>query len=379
MIKKNNFLVVFLFLLCSCTYEEFNPDEWAVDPVLELSEHGVVFNADSNECIILVTTNYNSFSVSCEEAWCEIIPNIADSTICVHVTPNVTANQRKATIVVTVERGNKRLSKSIYVVQIGGYWDVVGQFSIYWSSDVTDSQKEVIRDMLTNMVYVNGGTFVMGCQGYNPSETNYYPYLGTGDNRHKVTMSDYYINKFEVTQKQWNTIMGSNNSTFRGERLPVENITWNEAMEFVYTLSRLTNIKISLPTEAQWEYAAIGGVYAMGYIYPGSNNKNEVLIYRGDGSLSDPAFTTYDVGMLMPNELGLYNMAGNVSEMCLDWYGDYVLSEQTDPLGPATGSYHVMRGGDITDTPELYCTVYSRFPFITTNGNYIGIRLCVNI
>lgn len=375
--KRLILLLTLCITLYGCTYEEFDPQEWALPPILELSESGVVFNADSNECVICVTTNYNSFSVSCDSSWCKIVPNIKDSSIYIHVEPNYSANQRKSTITVSVERGNQKLSKPIYVVQMGGYWDVVGQFSIYWSSDVTDTQKEVICDMLTNMVYVNGGTFVMGCQGSDPSETNYYSYLWEDDKRHSVTLSDFYINKFEVTQKQWNTIMGSNNSIFKGENLPIEHIKWEEAVNFIYTLSRLTNIDFSLPTEAQWEYAACGGQYSMGYLYPGSNNKNDVLVYKGNGSLSDPSFTTYPVGSLSPNELGLYNMAGNVSEMCLDWYGEYELYDQTDPIGPASGNYHVTRGGDITDYPDLFCTVYSRFPLITINNSYIGIRLCV--
>ena len=83
---------------------------------------------------------------------------------------------------------------------------------------------------------------------------------------------------------------------------------------------------------------------------------------------------TYEVGTLLPNELGLYNMAGNVAEMCSDWYGNYDLSDQTDPMGPATGKYHVVRGGDITE-PWSFCNVYNRYH--TKNGNYIGIRLCI--
>lgn len=362
----------FLILLQGCSLEDFKPEEWAVDPILELSESGLVFNATENRDTIKVSTNYQEFSVTCKDSWCVITPNLSDSTVAIYVEPNMKAEQRKTTIDISVNRGNKYLKKSLQVVQMGGYWDVFGQFSVYWSSDITESQKETISEILLNMVYVKGSTFVMGRLGEN--------YWNTGnaddDMRHNVTLSDFYINRTEVTQKQWNVIMGSNQSNFRGENLPVENIDWADALDFVSKLSRLTNLNFSLPTEAQWEYAARGGIYYMGYNYPGSDDYNDVLIYKGDLSVSSPSYSTYEVGTLLPNELGLYNMAGNVSEMCFDWYGDYNLSDQTDPMGPANGKYHVLRGGDILDF-WLFCSVYHRKPFITKNNNFIGLRLCI--
>lgn len=361
-----------LILLQGCALEDFEPTEWAVDPTLELSVSGVVFNAADNRDTIKVSTNYQSFCVSCDDSWCIIKPDLSDSTIAIYVEPNMKAEQRRTTIKVSVERGNKNLTKSLQVVQMGGYWDVLSQFSVYWSSDVTESQKETIAEMLSNMVYVKGSTFVMGRLG----ENYWYSGHSDADMRHNVTLTDFYINKTEVTQKQWNVIMGSNNSTFRGEKLPVENIEWEEALDFVSKLARLTNLNFVLPTEAQWEYAARGGIYSMGYTYPGSNDYDDVLIYKGDESKTSPSFSTYEVGTLWPNELGLYNLAGNVAEMCSDWYGNYDLSDQTDPMGPPTGKYHVLRGGDITELWS-FCNVYNRSSFITKNGNYIGIRLCI--
>lgn len=358
-------LIIFSFILVllqGCTYEDFEPTEWAVEPELELSESGLVFNAANNQDTIKVTTNYNSFEVSCEDSWCNIKPNVSDSIITIYVEPNMKAEQRRTTIYVTISRGIKSLTKTLSVVQMGGYWDVVDQFSIYWSSDITDTQKETISNILSTMVYVKGGTFVMGRLGGNTGYSD-------EDWRHNVTLSDFYINKTEVSQKQWNVIMGGNNSIFKGENLPVENIEWDKALEFVSNLSRLTNINFVLPTEAQWEYAARGGIYSMGYTYPGSNDYEDVLVYKGGRNLSDPSFSTYEVGTLWPNELGLYNMAGNVAEMCSDWYGSYYLHDQTNPMGPATGKYHVIRGGDISSL----LNVYDRSWF----GDYIGLRLCI--
>ncbi len=361
--KKITFsILVSILLFQGCAYKDFNPMEWAVDPILELSKTGVVFTAAKHSDTIVITSNYNVFEVSCEDSWCIIQPNIADSTIVIEVQPNMNAEQRSTTVYVHVGRDTKQLTKTFSVVQMGGYWDVIDQFTVYWSSNVTNTQKETIAEILSNMVYVKGGMFVMGTNDY------------WGDTRHNVTLSDFFINKTEVTQKQWNVIMGRNNSCFKRENLPVENITWEEAINFVSKLSILTNLNFTLPTEAQWEYAARGGIYSMGYLYPGSNEAEEVFIYKGNENLSDPSFSTYEVGSLYPNELGLYNMAGNVAEICLDWYGDYELTDQVDPIGPATGKYHVKRGGDITDL-SIYCTVYFRQQFITED--YSGIRLCI--
>ena len=320
---------IVLILLQGCVLEDFEPSEWGVNPILELSESGIVFNAANNRDTIKLSTNYQSFSVSCKDSWCVINPIPSDSKIAIYVEPNINAEQRRTTIDVSIVRGKKSLTKSIHIVQMGGYWDVLSMYSVYWSSDVTSSQKETIAEILSNMVYVKGGEFVMGRLGEN--------YWNKGnpdaDMRHNVTLSDFYINKTEVSQKQWNVIMGGNNSSFRGENLPVENIEWEDALNFVSKLSRLTNLNFALPTEAQWEYAARGGRYSMDYIFPGSNNYEEVLIYKGDQSSSSPDFTTYEIGSLLPNELGLYNMAGNVSEMCSDWYGNYDLLDQVDPMG----------------------------------------------
>lgn len=355
--------------LTGCSYEEFSPTDWAVEPILELSESGIVFNAAINQDTIKISTNYQTFDVSCQDTWCTIAPNQKDSTIIVSVEPNMKAEQRRTTIYVNVSRGEKNLTKTLSVVQMGGYWDVIDQFSVYWSSDVTITQKETIAEILSNMVYVKGGTFIMGADVDYASNAT--------DTRHNVTLSDFYINKTEVTQKQWNVIMGSNQSNFKGELFPVENVAWEEALDFVTKLSRLTNLNFTLPTEAQWEYAARGGVYSMEYIYPGSNDYEDVLIYKGQENLSDPNFSTYAVGQLWPNELGLYDMAGNVAEMCSDWYGEYDLSDQVDPMGPATGKYHVERGGNIALIPMIFCSVYSRREFFTKD--YTGIRLCIRL
>lgn len=185
------------------------------------------------------------------------------------------------------------------------------------------------------MIYVEGGTFTMGAtfEQTNASE-NEKP-------AHRVTLSSYYIGEFEVTQELYLAVVGSNPSSFIGAKLPVERVTWANCQTFATKLSQLTGRTFKLPTEAQWEYAARGGKFSQGFIYPGSNNVNEVAWHPGNSSSK-----THEVGQKLPNELGIYDMAGNVSEWCQDWYGAsyYSSSPENNPTGPASGSYRVERG-----------------------------------
>lgn len=230
------------------------------------------------------------------------------------------------------------------------------------------SYTETIPDISfrMDMVYVQGGTFTMGCTSG-----------GCGDNErpaHKVTVDGFYIGKFEITQAQYRAVMGENPSQFRGDNLPVENVSWFKAMEFCDRLSKITGKKYTLPTEAQWEFAARGGVKSKGYQYSGSNTIGDVAWYYGNSySLGS---NTHAVGTKAANELGIYDMSGNVEEWCADWYGSYSSSAVTNPTGPTFGYSHVFRGGSYkVDRAGSECLIPLRFGGTPSNGVYTGFRV----
>ena len=186
-----------------------------------------------------------------------------------------------------------------------------------------------------DMVRVEAGTFTMGATAEmkNPNDDE--------KPTHRVTLTnDYYIGKYEVTQALWQTVMGNNPSKFKGDNLPVEQVSWDDCQEFISKLNRITGKTFRLPTEAEWEYAARGGNKSRGYQYSGSNNLSDVAwFWDNSGS------KTHAVGTKQPYELGIYDMSGNVWEWCQDRYGEYNSSSQVNPTGANRGSNRVVRGG----------------------------------
>ena len=219
----------------------------------------------------------------------------------------------------------------------------------------------VMDGISIDMVRVEAGTFTMGA-----TPEMEYP---EDDEKpaHQITLTnDYYIGKYEVTQALWQAVMGYNPSNFKGVNLPVEQVSWDDCQEFISKLNRITGKKFRLPTEAEWEYAARGGKKSRGYQYSGSNNLADVA--WNDGNSGN---MTHVVGSKQVNELGIYDMTGNVWEWCQDWYGKYSRSSQTNPTGVNSGDFRVCRGGSCRSSYRGYNTPDNRI-------DNLGLRLILS-
>lgn len=199
------------------------------------------------------------------------------------------------------------------------------------------------------MCYIKGGSFLMGATPEQGSDA-------FDDERpvHQVTLNNYYIGKNEVTQELWQAVMGNNPSKFKGNRKPVENISWSDCQDFVTKLSAITGKKFRLPTEAEWEFAARGGIKNHGYKYSG-NNAPDNFVWYGSNTYG----STHDVGTKKPNDLGIYDMSGNVAEWCYDGYGEFSSTSQTNPVCSSNEYSYVHRGGG-WDSKVIYCRISYR-------------------
>ena len=235
----------------------------------------------------------------------------------------------------------KQLNETIFITEN------VNKLPIY------NLEKNIVLPEI-EMVFVKGGTFTMGCTDEQGSDC-----YQDEKPAHQVTLSDYYIGKYEVTQGLWKKVMGNNPSNFSdcGDDCPMESVSWNDCQAFINKLNQLTGKSYRLPTEAEWEYAARGGRDVAHNVqqtkYAGSNTLGEVawyfdnsdVNYSGGKEFEGRKLGTHPVGTKKPNALGIYDMSGNVWEWCNDWYGDYSNGGVTNPKGAATGSYRVLRGG----------------------------------
>lgn len=194
---------------------------------------------------------------------------------------------------------------------------------------------QAIMELIHDMVRVEGGTFMMGGTREQGEDV-----FDDEKPAHKVTLSSFSIGRYPITQDQWEAVMGSNPSHFKGAKLPVESVSWFDCQEFAQKLSEMTGRRFRLPTEAEWEYAARGGKKGKKYKFSGGHNLDLVGWYNeNSGGIS------HEVGKKSPNELGLYDMSGNIWEWVQDWKGDFTEDDQVNPKGPETGIERVCRGG----------------------------------
>lgn len=226
-------------------------------------------------------------------------------------------------------------------------------------------QKNLVSDNF-NLIFVQGGTFMMGSDKGSRIETPIHP----------VTLKGFYIGQFEVTQKQWQDVMNDNPSHFPGcFTCPVETVSWDDIQEFLSKLNKRTGKKYRLPTEAEWEFAAIGGNASKGYEYSGSNDPGEVAWF---GSASNEK--THPVGLKKPNELGIFDMSGNVWEWCSDFFTNnyYDESPQNNPKGPPKSGNHTLRGGswDCGKTDVRTRNRGRTSPY--DKGSHYGFRICMD-
>jgi formylglycine-generating enzyme required for sulfatase activity len=247
-------------------------------------------------------------------------------------------------------------------------------------ADNKTDQTFIVGDVTFKMVFVEGGPFQMGSDS------------GDDDERpvHNVTVSDFYMGEFEVTQALWQEVMGTTVYQQRdkfapswsmrgvGVDYPMYYVNYAEAEEFCGRLNQRLRSQLpagysfALPTEAEWEYAARGGNKTNTYTYSGSNYLSDVAWYA-DNSNS----TTHAAGSKRANELGLYDMSGNVWEWCTDWYGSYSSSSQTDPRGPSSGSYRVLRGGSWYCSASNCRVAYRNFISPSRRFSSFGFRLAL--
>ncbi len=258
-------------------------------------------------------------------------------------------------------KGYITLKKCIYIEKNNViYVDMIEEIS-------QDKRKQLLNNLISNMVYVKGGTFMMGAtaeQGYDV--------FNDSKKVHQVSLTSYSIGKYEVTQEEWAAVMGFIPSKEKDLQTPVAGVSWDDCQLFLKELNYLTGKSFRLPTEAEWEYAARGGQNSKGFRYSGSNNINEVGWYH-DNSNGE---TIHIIGQKKPNELGLYDMSGNVWEWCQDWYDNYNEDKQFNPLGPSTGSQRVRRGGSSQEMGGT-CTNSYRSSNVQYGTGLCGLRIAL--
>lgn len=252
-------------------------------------------------------------------------------------------------------------------------FDIDNVSEVYFTDSGANTKTYEVNGVSFKMIKVEAGTFTMGMLDGDEEGVRF------NETQHEVTLTkDFYLAQTECTQELWTAVMGSNPSRFVGEKNPVDKVEWNDAKDFIEKLNSLTGEQFRLPTEAEWEFAAKGGNKSQGYLYAGSDSLNDVGWNAKNAifEYNNPEYGTHPVGLKMANQLGFYDMSGNVWEWCEDMFSDYTDEAQTDPL-VTNGSMPVFKGGG-WDFMPYYC----RNSHHSLPGNRIyeiGLRICLTI
>lgn len=313
--------------------------------LLEIDETNIEVASIGGIQSVTFHSNTLDYTVECAEKWMDI--KKGNNAININVERNYSMEDRMGKISIT----QGAVVKTLYVTQRACQW-----FDSF------------------QMVNVDGGTFLIGAQKDDSSQKEYdkdaYPIESPV---HSVTLADYSIGIFEVTQAQWMAAMGYNPSIHQGDNLPVENVSWSQIQEFINLLNQKSGLNYRLPTEAEWEYAAKGGIKSQNNKFSGYS----VLAACG-WYYSNSESSTHEVGKKYPNELGIYDMSGNVREWCNDWFGYYTTDKANNPQGPNNGNMKINRGGSWS-TPAINCrNSYRHTDFPNETSHDLGFRLALS-
>ena len=280
------------------------------------------------------------------------------------------------------DRSERTQSVAEFISNLNGDITVMHSYSTEAGSKRQKSERKAVKNfhiggVSFDMIWVEGGTFCMGATSEQGNDA-----YGDEEPVHSVTLSGYYIGKTEVTQALWESVMCSNPSTIQDNDLPVENVSWDDCQEFIRKLNSLTGQNFRLPTEAEWEFACRGGNNSRGYKYSGGNDIDNVA-WNTDNSgrktwlRGISGRRVHHVATKLPNELGIYDMSGNVFEWCSDWYGDYSIHAQTNPKGSDDGVYRVLRGGSWGINARSCRSSYRSGGSPSFRSSYLGLRLAL--
>ena len=316
-------------------------------PELTLSANTITLSALTSSSVD-ITSGSGSYSISENTAPDVVTASISESRITLEA---LTAG----TAIITVKDNKSGETATIEVT-----------VSVHESSIQTETF--TVNGVSFKMVAVEGGTFMMGAPSTDNDAKDYEK------PQHQVTLDSYAIGETEVTQELWKAVMGSNPSYFGGSnQCPVEQVSWYDCRTFINKLNKLTGKKFRLPTEAEWEFAARGGKNSQCYTYSGSNTPNDVAWYDVNSENR-----THPVATKAANELGLYDMSGNVWEWCQDFYGDFSTNSQMNPTGPDTGTDLVLRSGS-WNFPNFFCRSWHRNHDTPDHkASHLGLRLALS-